>query len=223
MYEITPPAPEPNRGLVESVRQTFLTSSGSLTEKALSQRHGVSRAAIREVTAHLEGQGLIERRRKTGSRVRRLTCKEWVDLWDVRATLEALAGRLACVHVTDDDIHHLSRLVAEREQAAKGGQSAHKVNELDVAFHNHIIDVSRNGYVREVTRNLHVFDSVLDITYSAPPAYWVEDERQSFGHSKIVAALACRDPELAEDLLFRHIQGAKKRRMEALIGRLDSF
>lgn len=211
--------------LMESVRDSFLQSAsdanGRLTEHVLCKQHGVSRSAIREVMRHLEHQGLIERKRKTGSRIRKLTVKELVDLWDVRCALEALAARLACNYVSEQDLQGLRELIATRVRAAKRGD-LDTVDKLDIEFHERVISISRNVYIRDVIRNLQVFDRIFRIDYSVP-SYWPQDENSVFGHNKIIEALARRDADLAEDLMKRHVAGAKKRRIEALIGKLDTF
>ena len=211
--------------LVEKVKQSLLDrykrDRSPLTEHDLCRHLGVSRGAIREALSQLDQQGLIERRQKNGTSLKKPSLKELVELWDVRCGFEAMAVRLACSNVTAEDLQRLRDLCRERAEAAKQGNED-RVNEADIEFHMHLIAMSGNTIIHDMVRKMHLFDRIFRIAYTVP-AYWPEDEQVAFGHEAIIDALARRDADLAENLIKRHIQGAKKRRIESLIGKLDVF
>lgn len=212
-----------DNSLVEGVKNSLILSAlengDALTEASLCKRLKVSRGAIRDALAQLEGQGLIERRKKKGTSLRTPTLKEIVDFWDIRSALEGVAARLAASKIQPRDIERLSQLIAKREDAAKRGD-AKAVDQYDIDFHQTIIDVADNGCVRDIVRNMHLYDRIF--RYPASP-YSAYDENQDYSHAAIVAALASGDPDKAEDLIKRHIQAAKKCRVEALIGKVNLF
>lgn len=214
-----------SENLLNKVKQSLLerlrSNGGSITEHDLSNRFGVSRGDIREALSQLDQQGLIERRRKSGTTLRRPTLKELIDLWDVRCGIEGMAARLACASITESDLKMLRDLCDRRAQAARANDEA-QVNDTDIQFHEHIIAVSGNLVIRDMVRKTHLFDRIFKIVYPVP-CYWPDDEALPYGHLKIVDALAQRDANQAEHLMKRHIQAGKKRRIEALIGKLDMF
>jgi DNA-binding GntR family transcriptional regulator len=209
--------------LVESVKSSLIRSSlengESLTEAALCKRFKVSRGAIRDVLAQLESQGLIERKKKKGTSLRTPTLKEIIDFWDIRSALEGVAARLAAAKIQPKDLERLTALVAKREDAFKRGD-VKLVDQYDIDFHQIIIDVGDNGCVRDIVRNMHLFDRLFRFPMSS---YSVYDEQQDYSHLSIIEALRSGDPDRCEDLIKRHIQAAKKKRIEALIGKVNLF
>ena len=119
------------------------------------------------------------------------------------------------------EIEKLKKLCKQRSEAAKQNDED-TVNRADIEFHQTIIAASANNIIRDMVRQTHLFDRIFHIAY-AVPAYWPEDETLPYGHLHIIDALEKRDADLAENLVKRHIQSAKKRRIESLIGKLDVF
>jgi DNA-binding GntR family transcriptional regulator len=217
--------PDLREGLLDRVKCSLLrhasNNGGAVTEQALSKHLKVSRASLREALSHLQKQGVIERRQKKGTYLRKPNLKELVDLWDVRCALEGMACRLACANVTPADVEKLRELCAIRVQAGEHGELS-VVDQADIDFHEHIITISGNTCIRDIIRNTHLFDRIFRIAYTVP-SYWPQDESQPYGHANIVDAIASRNGERAEKLIKRHIQEAKQRRIEALIGKLDAL
>jgi len=137
----------------------------------------------------------------------------------IRSALEGVAARLAASKIQPKDLERLAQLVSKRDDAAKQGNPK-AVDQYDIDFHQTIIDVADNGCVRDIVRNMHLYDRIF--RYPASP-YSVYDEHQDYSHAAIIAALASGDPDKAEDLIKRHIQAAKKCRVEALIGKVNLF
>ena len=215
---------EVHDSLLERVKGSLLdhavsNGGGSLTEATLSKRLKASRGAIRDVLAQLETQGLIERRKKKGTSLRKPSLKEFVDLWDTRSVLEGLAARCACSKIRDADVDYLHGLLVKRAEAAKTGDNS-LVDQYDIEFHERIIAIADNSCVRDIVRNMHLFDRIFKYPSESFSVY---DESQEYGHQGIVEALRRRDADAAEDLMKRHVQAAKKSRVESLIGKVNLF
>lgn len=75
-----------------------------LLEEGLSARLGIGRAAVRTALIRLEHDGLVERERNRGARVRRVSEHEAVEILEARAALEGLAARHAAINADDDAI-----------------------------------------------------------------------------------------------------------------------
>jgi DNA-binding GntR family transcriptional regulator len=209
--------------LVENVKGALIRNEAqdgeAMTEAILCRRLRVSRGAIRDALAQLESQGLIERKKKKGTLLRRPTLKEIVDLWDSRSALEGVAARLAASKIKPSDLEKLTAIIAKRDEAASR-QDARLVDQYDIDFHQLIIDIADNGCVRDIVRNIHLFDRIFRYP---PKGYSADDEQAAYSHQAIIGALGSNDPDRAEDVMKRHIQHAKKRRVEAMIGKVNLF
>src|SRR3977135_1680306 len=75
-------------------------------EGHLGQELGVSRTPLREALKYLASEGLLELSPGRGAVVRKFSPKDVQDSLQVLATLEGLAGALACEHASDEDIRN---------------------------------------------------------------------------------------------------------------------
>ena len=70
---------------------TYLPGS-SLPEEALAASLNVSRVPVREALRRLSAEGLVVIKPRQGATVTELTAKQFLDAYQVRETLEVLAG-----------------------------------------------------------------------------------------------------------------------------------
>lgn len=83
----------------------------------LSRRLGVSRTPIREAINRLASIGLVEKIAYKGSFVRKLSVKEVIEIYYIRAALAGVSARLAIKNLTEEDKKQLLRLCEEMETA----------------------------------------------------------------------------------------------------------
>ncbi|WP_254611567.1 GntR family transcriptional regulator [Paenibacillus sp. JMULE4] len=89
--------------LKEDICRGILMPNQHLVELDLAKSYGAGRAAIRTALARLEQEGLVERERYRGARVRLVTEEEAIEILEVRTALEGLAARRAAENATDED------------------------------------------------------------------------------------------------------------------------
>lgn len=99
---------EPLRGrtlkaLREAILARHLTPGQRLVERDLCQQTGVSRSSIREALRYLESEGLVESRGSKGMFVSVLNMKQAMEIYEVRAALEAEAAKHFVARATDTD------------------------------------------------------------------------------------------------------------------------
>src|SRR5271154_4364430 len=87
-----------------------LEDGARIPERELSLRFGISRTPLREALKVLASEGLLELLPNRGARVRALSERDLAELFDVMGGLEALAGRLACENITDEEVAEIERL-----------------------------------------------------------------------------------------------------------------
>lgn len=108
-----------------------------LVENELAEQFGVTRASIRAALIDLEAQGLVERIRNRGSRVRVVTVEEAVAITECRMVLEGLCAAKAAVAASDEQLTELADLGAEMTKAVAGGEPV-TYSELNQELHERI-------------------------------------------------------------------------------------
>lgn len=87
--------------LTRSIRDGALAPGQRLIEADLTRLLGVSRGPLREAFRRLDAEGLIEIIPNRGAVVRRLSFREALELFEIRAELEAYAARQAAGRIDD--------------------------------------------------------------------------------------------------------------------------
>src|SRR5262245_45459075 len=90
--------------LREAILASHLRPGQRLVERNLCQQTGVSRSSIREALRYLESEGLVESRATKGIFVAVLTVQQALEIYEVRAALEAEAARHFVKRATDKEI-----------------------------------------------------------------------------------------------------------------------
>ena len=133
-----------------------LKGGDRINESALAVQLGVSRGPIREACRQLERGRLVEFRANRGMFVREISVDEAAQLYDIRATLFGLAGRLAAARATASDIAALRAEVDDLEDAPLDDYYPG-----NVALHRAIVALSGNPRLVElydnVSKELHLF------------------------------------------------------------------
>lgn len=183
-----------------------LAPGSKLNEMALAQRFGISRGPLREALRTLEESGLIRQEKNRGAHVRKIALTEAADLYDLRAGLDATAGRLLAARITPEQLQALREMtVAMREVQA---DAVDRFHELNLGFHDRIVVMTGNPVLveqyRKLCKLLALFRRRNLLAPMAIPHFAEE-------HSAIVDRLAERDAAGAAQALFDHAQGGKAR------------
>jgi len=213
-------SPEPIQSLTARVQGALermivggeLTSGARINEKRLSARFGVSRGPIREACRALTQAGLLTAVPNRGMFVRELALKEVLELYDVRAALDDLAGRTLATRITPAQLESLERLVAEMDAAA-AQTDLDKYYPLNFRFHDQLLRLAGNQRLitlyGTLVKELHVFRrrGLLE-----EGSMRVSNEE----HRRVVAALAQGDPLRVASFMRSHVLAAKQRLIGAI-------
>lgn len=170
-----------------------------LVESALAKKYGVSQAPVREALKILQSLHLVETKPYTGTVVRQFTKKDMEEFFVVRSALEGLAGRLAAVNCTDDDIDELQHILDEMFQAVKDNDHERRI-ELNSLFHAKLIRTSKNRLLIETSENLrlHSWSRVTGGHTRMSP------KRLAERHQIFIDLLKARDAEGMEQAMIKH-------------------
>lgn len=112
-----------------------------LVENELAEQFGVTRASIRAALIDLEAQGLVERIRNRGSRVRVVTVEEAVAITECRMVLEGLCAAKAAVAASDEQLAELTELGTAMTKAVADGEPV-TYSELNQELHAKVREFS---------------------------------------------------------------------------------
>ena len=172
-----------------------------LLEENLSERLGLGRAAIRMALVRLEHDGLVQRERHRGARVRRVSESEAVEILEARAALEGLAARHAAINAAASEVEELRAIIVEMRDLRDRGDLL-GVSNANARLHGQILDLSRHDTARRLSRTLS--SQLVRFQYRTVllPG---RPERSYAEHSRIVEAIAAHDPDAAEDAMRSHL------------------
>lgn len=199
------------RLVAESVEKLILSGElapgAKLNEAALAERLGVSRGPLREAFRMLEESGLIRQQKNRGAFVREIALDEAADIYDVRAGLDATAGRLLASRITPAQLATL-RGMTERMQSAAHTEDIDGFHVLNLHFHDQIVEMTGNGALLEIYRKL-----VKQLTLFRRRNLFAPMAIPHFAdeHSAIVDLLATGDGERCAQALYAHAQGGRQR------------
>ncbi len=189
-----------------ALRQQILSgereSDTPLREVELARQFGVSRTPVREALRQLQTDRLVRSVPNVGACVGSMSWEDAAEIFAIREVLEALAGRLATVRLSDDDLAALDELLDDLKDAARRGDStAYGVG--DEAFHALINERCGNRHLADLIRDLNDRTKLITLrrrTFQRPERLQSSIEE----HERIVAAMRARDPAAVSDLLWEH-------------------
>ncbi len=186
------------------IKEATLAPGEQLVESQLARKLQVSQAPVRDALKRLAHEGLVTHVRHQGNFVAKYSDEEVEQAKVARATLESLAGGLACGSLDDETRSRLAGLVDEMLAAAHDLRLG-EFRELDFAFHRAVIEASGNGYLPRMwdiiepsLRSMHVLG---DPHF---PGDWVQVAEW---HRSLLQALEGSDRDAAAELFRAHAAG----------------
>ena len=181
-----------------------------LTEAALAERLGVSRGPVREAFRVLEEAGLVQLEKNRGVYVRQVPLGEALEIFDLRAMIEAHVGATLANNATEQQLKHLKKLVLQMEQAVKVVDET-TYYRLNIEFHEAMVSYTGNkkliSMYRKLTQELSLFrrrnfsDHALLVTSV--------DE-----HRDILDAIGSRNADKAAQALKQHVLMSRERTIQ---------
>ena len=190
-----------------------LGAGAKLSENAIAAQLGVSRGPVREALRALEQTGLVRVEKNRGVFVRQVSLEEANEIFEVRAALEAMIGRLAAKRIREEQISRI-RAVVKKMHAVSRARDAAAYYPLNVEFHELLAEASGNTVLlanyRRVVNQLDLYRRETLMRSAEHIPISTQD------HEAILNAVAKGDAELAERLLFEHVIDSRERLHRAL-------
>ena len=185
--------------ILTRILQGSLAPGSRIVETRVARELGTSQAPVREALRDLASLGFVETKPYRGSWVRKPTKDELIEAIEVRAELEALAGRLAATRRTEECLQDLTRLLSEMMEAADRGD-AHDHAVKNTQFHERVVDAAGNRTLKRLWSMLEPFARTY-VTTSAPgiDLHWLGAR-----HRSILEAIRDSDSDRAAETIRTH-------------------
>lgn len=209
------------RSIAEAVRETLVAAivarelppDWRLNEERLAVIFDVSRTPIREALSRLAAANLAQRDASGTLRVGSVTPEQMLDVYAVRRTLEGLAAALAAEISTP-------RLIAQLQELNRRCEACLETEDYDtlarrnLEFHEAIAAATGNEMLIRFMADISNWVNRIPTTTLTPSRAPTAIKE----HVEIIAAIADRQPALAERLASEHIRRAERVRLQMLFG-----
>lgn len=178
-----------------------------LNEIQLSARFGTSRGPLREAMRSLQAKGFVDVIRNRGVFVRAVSPQEALEIYDVRAALFGLVGRLLTDRVNDAMLTRLSHFLGEMDGIAER-RDFDAYYPLNLAFHDFLVTSTGNGTLVKLYKG---FVNRLHLCRARGLVQAGGMAVSNREHRAMVDCLAAGDAERAQEAFFRHVDRSKRR------------
>ena len=189
-----------------------LKAGERLNEQGLATRLGTSRGPIREAARTLERDGLVTCIANQGVFVRQLSIEEAVELYELRAVVVGYACGRAAERATGPEKAEIRALVDQMDAAASAEDAA-RYYDLNLAFHDRLMEISRHGKSAEIYQSLVKEAHLFRRRSLLSPAAMRESNSE---HATMVAAIEAGDAASARTAAEKHHFHGKRRWLETL-------
>lgn len=198
----------------EIERQIFageLQAGARLNELEIARNLGISRAPVRESLRTLEQAGLVVSRKNYGVFVRVVSIEEAREIYQARSYIDAGVGQELARHINARDLARSQEMV-ERMESAFAADDAATYHELNVAFHERMVEIAGNRKLLDIYRKL-LNELALYRRHSLGQPGAMRSSVEE--HRRILAAIQSGDSDAAGKAMRDHIMASAERLQRA--------
>lgn len=170
-----------------------------LVEDRVAEDLGVSRNPVREALRVLEAEGFVTMVPRRGAFVTALSDEEASQVLEVHRELESLAARFAARKATQAHVAKLQRTLDSTRRAVDRSDTS-RVRQLNIRFHDQILDAADNPYLREIMLTLRGRATMLVGPTTGPRGPVSLSE-----HVAILDAISDHDEDAAARIAAAHV------------------
>jgi len=185
----------------DGIMQGVYAPGQRLPEADLGTLYQASRGTVRSALAQLENEGLVQRERNRGARVRPISVEEAVEITETRAVVEGLCAAKAAERATEQDRARLRAIAAEMRTAVESGDipAYSRTNQL---VHRAVRDISGHQTAGLMLDRLRT----QSVRYHFRVALLPGRPAVGFGeHLDVIEAVCSGDAAAAEQTMRAHL------------------
>lgn len=218
MYEVTENlADRAYRYLRQELQEGKLLPGAQLVNRRLAEQIGVSVIPVREAIGRLVSEGLVEHVPGAGAFVRNPNREDLEELYVLRDALESCAAAEAARYITPhqlDDLaalmtgfHEIRELIRQRSEGHATPAQFHRWLDCEAAFHEIVIEASRNRLIAKVIREHRAVSLVFESQRNSAKLLTLAlAERTCRDKEQLLEALRSGDGPLARERMSTQIQ-----------------
>jgi DNA-binding GntR family transcriptional regulator len=177
-----------------------------LVERELVEQLGISRPTVREVLRQLAVEGLVTVVPQRGAVVTALSPDDAADLYEMRASLEALAVRRFVQRADPEHVAALGAAVGEIERTAAAGAPQDQLRAKD-RFYEVLFSGSGSAPLQQTVAGLQARVRLLRATSLSEPG---RPQEAAAELRAVVDAVEAGDAEAAAAACARHVENAAR-------------
>src|SRR5205085_9446535 len=176
--------------LIEDILNGKLPPGARIVETRIAQQFGVSQGPVREALRDLELFGFVVSSPFRGTQVRQISTEDLLEIYPIRAALEAVAAREAALRLDDATLAHLEELIDVMRDAAR--RDDHRAEaDADHAFHLAIVKAAGNRMLEHVWQTMRLsITTCVTVSVTHRPLSEIAER-----HVLVLDALRARDPD----------------------------
>lgn len=184
-----------------------------ITERQLVESTGVSRATVREALRQLAAEGVVTAMPQRGVIVAAPSKKQARELYEVRAMLEGLAGRMFAGRASDKDVQLLQERFQELQKILLTSSDTREMLAAKARFYDVLFAGADNSTIPALLAPLQAKITMLRAASMSRPG---RGESSVAEIRAIVDAIVRRDADAAFAACVHHVEQAAKHAFETL-------
>jgi DNA-binding GntR family transcriptional regulator len=183
-----------------------LLPGDKIPQEKLAEDLGISRTPLVNALKFLEKEKLVRSIPRRGFFMRKFTQREMISIFELREVLEGLAARKAAQKITANQIAQLRRFFHQFSEDQEIADIRAYARE-DRRFHNFLLDIGAKEFLKSILETYNIISSSYQIL---APEGLVRPPRDTIReHRAMIAAIAKRDAEAAENAMRLHFQRSR--------------
>lgn len=174
-----------------------------IVEEKISKALDVSRSPIREAVQLLEKDGLINVSFSKSVTVITPTVEDYINLFEVRASVESLAAYYSAQRRTEIELKDISKSISLMEHALKKNDIT-LLLEANQDFHEHVLRSSHNPILVRMTLQLRGLNNLYRKAILEGNPFYAK--KSYMDHEEIYQYILERNAEKASDYMKKHIE-----------------
>ena len=183
-----------------------LLPGDKIPQEKLAEDLGISRTPLINALKFLEKEKLVRSIPRRGFFMRKFTQREMISIFELREVLEGLAARKAAQKITEKQIAQLSRFF----QQFGGDKEIADIRAYareDRRFHNFLLEIGAKEFLKSILETYNIISSSYQVLAPEglvrPPGETIRE------HRAMIAAIARRDAEAAENIMRQHFKRSR--------------
>lgn len=183
-----------------------------LSENSLAAELGISKTPVREALLQLKQEGLVQVQPQRGTYVFRLEGEQVIMISELREVLELAAAKAAITRNHDALSERMGKVYAQMRDAYEADDRI-AYRKLDGDYHEAIIDLCGNDYIRNAYRQISFCIAALRSRLSTEAQL---NKLSIADHREMLRLIKARDVPALTKLLRAHIHQTKQSYLDVL-------